>query len=358
MSKQLIGTVAVCVVLGGLLGMGGCAAVQPGVQLARVSALPQQCRDGCSLTMVTAKFGWLKGRTTLWATNDGGASWQQRTLPRTVIPDDFLDIHFVDEQHGWLLASSGPLYETSDSGLTWVSVPLPQLDGLVHAAWLLPGSGLAWLGGGIYKPSKSPHAANYCLKKYESGLWGIKHPAVLIRKGAGAWDLHELPGGSCQVMQLRFWDQRHGFAIADTCFYYTETGGQAWTVGLFTVGSRSESWFPDEGREPTVSFLDRENGWLGLNGVKAGGSLYRTADGGQHWVRIASSTLLQFKDLVFTDQTHGLGIGSGYKLYQSRDGGVTWALVNTAFLPSALYSLGGRTGWVLSDDTLYTFAFF
>jgi len=210
----------------GLASFGQCA------QLSYVSALPTECRNGCSLQMISPNLSWLKGSVQLWETLDGGRSWKVKPLPRLAVPWDYADIQFADHRRGWLLMNAlQELYETSDGAVTWEPKSLPLFDGQVWTAWLPPMTNFAWVGGGIYNPSASPTAPNYALKKYDSGGWGIMRPSIFVQKtvGRGTWKAHELPSCSYMVTQLRFWNEEAGFAVGDGCFYYTEDGGDGET---------------------------------------------------------------------------------------------------------------------------------
>ena len=84
------------------------------------------------LEFLNAETGWLVvkipsssnfsiGR--LFATQDGGLTWEERSIP---LGDP---VHFVDEQHGWV--AGGPrgdqLFFSEDGGLTWQTQQLPDL---------------------------------------------------------------------------------------------------------------------------------------------------------------------------------------------------------------------------------------
>jgi len=64
------------------------------------------------------------GHPILAATSDGGVTWQSVTLPQAA--GSAWAVSFVDAQHGWAvtsLTSTYPsvIYATSDGGLTWTS---------------------------------------------------------------------------------------------------------------------------------------------------------------------------------------------------------------------------------------------
>jgi photosystem II stability/assembly factor-like uncharacterized protein len=74
-----------------------------------------------------AQTGFLwDGGQILYGTLDGGVSWNQ--IPQQFTPrDNLLQIEFVDSESGWALVagdgSSSRLYQTSDSGSTWLHLP-------------------------------------------------------------------------------------------------------------------------------------------------------------------------------------------------------------------------------------------
>lgn len=354
MGPLVIGHLAHC--LRSLLCTTGLTAFGQGAYISYVSALPPECRDGCSLQMVSANFGWLKGRTKLWQTLNGGRNWKNKALPRQPLPWDHVYIQFLDSDHGWLLMNAlQELYETSDGAASWKPNSLPSIDGRVGAAWLLFDMNFAWLGGGIFKPSDSPDGPNYAIKKYDSGRWGVLRPMIFVQeKARGAWKPHELAGCSFTVSQLRIWGQNGGFAIGDGCFYYTEDLGRHWNLGAFRARSGVTTHYPGQGGHPVVFFLDSAHGWLNLDDR----STYRTSDGGRTWDNISTRGLYfepeEYPDtLQFSNLSCGLGIATDGHLYESFDGGANWRRVETGFRPRRLCIYGGDTAWVLSDGTLY-----
>jgi len=89
------------------------------------------------LNFIDSQTGWLVvklptssnfsiGR--LFATQDGGQTWEERTIP---IGEQ---IRFIDGQHGWVAGgpSGDQLFYTQDGGRTWMSQPLTNLpDGQI-----------------------------------------------------------------------------------------------------------------------------------------------------------------------------------------------------------------------------------
>ncbi len=83
------------------------------------------------LLPLRAGAGWLAAETAggsnfsrgaLWYTEDGGATWEARTLPLAE------PVQFVDKRQGWLAGGQrgDALWRTQDGGLSWAAQPLPR----------------------------------------------------------------------------------------------------------------------------------------------------------------------------------------------------------------------------------------
>ncbi|HLG96090.1 MAG TPA: hypothetical protein VKX49_07240 [Bryobacteraceae bacterium] len=240
------------------------------------------------------------------------------------------------------------IYETADGGVHWEKIDPPKVDGVFQTAWIDLNQNASWVAGGVYVASNRPDAPNWAVKRYASGKWGILHPVAYARTAGDAWSRHDFPRCDWSLFDLTFWDPKRGFAVGDGCFYYTESSGDHWEIGLFHKGSESLNGFPDDGEHPTVDFLDRRNGWLSLDGS----SLYRTSDGGKNWYQV-SLIAPYFTSLRFFDENRGLGIVGMSKLYESMDGGTTWENSETGFLARSIERLDQSHGWVLSDNECY-----
>jgi photosystem II stability/assembly factor-like uncharacterized protein len=78
-----------------------------------------------SVRFATKKRGWIVGSVSrrdevvdslLLYTDDGGASWQRRTLPARV---ELLHLDFDGEKRGWIVGDRGMILHTEDAGTTW-----------------------------------------------------------------------------------------------------------------------------------------------------------------------------------------------------------------------------------------------
>ncbi|MFN2302414.1 MAG: WD40/YVTN/BNR-like repeat-containing protein [Anaerolineales bacterium] len=82
--------------------------------------------DGRAVDFISVEEGWIAGDLALYHTVDGGITWS--SVPAAGIPAGtyFINIDFVDEQHGWTLTTPDnstwePLifYRTTDGGANW-----------------------------------------------------------------------------------------------------------------------------------------------------------------------------------------------------------------------------------------------
>jgi photosystem II stability/assembly factor-like uncharacterized protein len=94
--------------------------------------LPDPMIAAAYLEFIDSQTGWLVAKLStgnnfslghLFATRDGGQTWEERTIPLGE------PVRFVDDQHGWV--AGGPtgdqLFTTGDGGLTWQAQPLTNL---------------------------------------------------------------------------------------------------------------------------------------------------------------------------------------------------------------------------------------
>jgi photosystem II stability/assembly factor-like uncharacterized protein len=76
------------------------------------------------------QHGWLVGnKTTLMETNDGGKTWELRTLDLGEQPYTFTSVSFSGDE-GWITGQPNLLLHTTDGGQSWSNIPLsPELPG-------------------------------------------------------------------------------------------------------------------------------------------------------------------------------------------------------------------------------------
>jgi len=93
---------------------------------------------GCLLAFADANTGWLGFGAKFEMTRDGGATWQELTLPQGVSKVAAISLRTPTD--GYLVDADGVLYVTQDGGKTWSSRSLgldnPGIMGFASGAFI------------------------------------------------------------------------------------------------------------------------------------------------------------------------------------------------------------------------------
>ena len=226
-----------------------------------------------SLDFISSSQGWMHNGGGLFATADGGGTWQ--VVNNSDLPDN-ARVQFVDDTHGWATAVihlGSQVFTSSDGGHTWMSVTPP-----CQTAWAVDVSFLDTTTGWL----------------------------VCGGQPAGQWEDKEL--------------------------YKTSDAGESWE--LISSSSQARAASPPfltalgAGYLDSLVFVDELHGWMGTNK----GGLLATNDGGISWeglpvgVRCESETLSHVRMLA-ADAGYGVAYKCGgvTNLLGTQDGGVTWS---------------------------------
>jgi len=268
------------------------------------------------------------GTSSLWYTDDGGRSWQLRTVPEWYIGGP-VSFDFIDDLHGWIASeiyagagsSSFVVWRTRDGGRRWellmddmravsdFSLGFEFADastGLMvfgHDRYLILSPYLRWThdGGTTWEDPLSPPAPPddpglFDLDR-EGALYCGTYPGQLFSPQAAMLPvLCDDPSGLSRTPVV-------------SLLYSTSDGGQTWQIRPFPAGA--------------LRFLDPQVGW------SLGEVVYQTLDGGATWTEMSRvSWKGQFS---FVDEFHGWAVGEeltaagrSYELYTTGDGGRTW----------------------------------
>jgi len=148
----------------------------------------------------------------------------------------------------------------------------------------------------------------------ETRGWAAGTHTIIATADAGRTWTEQYHGGA-DIRALDFVDDRDGWAVAADTLLHTSDGGATWQ----TAGE------PDGHVLTGVDFVSATRGWgvAELAGVSEppglGGSVVRTADGGESWSIVGSGTA---DSLCVAGDT--LVAGSGSQVLHSTDDGTTW----------------------------------
>jgi photosystem II stability/assembly factor-like uncharacterized protein len=181
-----------------------------------------------AIQFVSPQVGWAAGAGRIVATTDGGARWSTQLTTDA----DFGEVDFLSSRTGWAVGDH-ELLGTADGGRCWRQLAEPDGGSLrmVHFATPTVGFGVA---GGAF----SLEPAGSSTSSTDEGFTGAFVPV----------------------------DPRTGGVLVET-----DNGGRSWSP-VPSAPANAQS----------VCFVNGADGWLG-----AGGGLYRTTDGGQHWAEVA-----------------------------------------------------------------------
>jgi photosystem II stability/assembly factor-like uncharacterized protein len=242
-----------------------------------------------ALDFTSENRGWAATETGLYTTGDGGRVW---ATMGTVKQEPMNAVDFVDEQYGWVATDNNEFRRTTDGGVTWTvaASPCPANVGLGAFSFNDPENGWMLCGG--------------------------------------------VPGAGQQRKQL--------FTTAD--------GGQHWNLVAGESPQPSPSTVPDSlptaGYVSDLYFLNSKLGWM----TTSRGGLYRSADGGLTWKRVAvgaeGEEFLRFPRFVTAEQGYVVSTQGQPALLGTQDGGATWTQLYPGLWPISAFDLvNGQIGF-------------
>ncbi len=275
-------------------------------------------------TVPTTEGGY---RLRLWATSDGGDSWQ-RSQPLEL---EFLGsaeyppmLGFTDQDNGWLLARAGPsgmhrysvyLLRTSDAGRHWTKAIDPFEDVGLQSCHKT-GLAFADLQTGWATFDNCPVPAPEIAVTHDGGItWeALALPAPESRPTLFETDL-------CEAHSPHLLSPMEG-AVGVSCstgdrlqfFYFTEDGGQTWARNLYPGGQ--------------LELFNRQTGYA------LGRKIYRTEDGGVTWDWV--KTLQWDGQFSFVSEQLGWAVArseGAIALVKTSNGGGIWDLLKPRIGP-------------------------
>lgn len=191
---------------------------------------------------------------------------------------------------GWGLAP-GTVLHTTDAGRTWHDVTPPAGLGAVDTDFALPEPGAFLNWNDAWVPLLGPVTPH-----------GRPVTIAATHDGGRTWEATPLPHdlGVLGPVQLDFADPRHGWVLLDlsngmghysSALFRTVDGGAHWvelvqTLPLYPhAAGVSDGGFPDLGLKTGIAFPDSGVGWVTGSWGAPGAELYMTQDDGRTWSR-------------------------------------------------------------------------
>ena len=280
-----------------------------------------------SVSFVDDTHGWYgTGAGDLFATQDGGASWQKiASRPGTFVRA----VGFVDRQNGFIgnigtdyypgVTDTTPLYRTRDGGATWEAVDTGEAT--IKGVCAIDILKTRRIYQGQLVPRTVIHAAGR-----------VGGPTGMLRSidGGDTWSVIDMSAHAGMILDVKFFDEITGLVFAAThpdpaqaegLVLRTEDGGKTWKE-VYRSGRKFELiWkasFPEGGDTgyATVQSYDPE---------RATQLVIRSDDKGKTWreIEIAQDKTARQFGIGFVNANVGF-VGTAAGGFATRDGGKTW----------------------------------
>jgi photosystem II stability/assembly factor-like uncharacterized protein len=263
--------------------------------------------------------GWISGTDgVLLSTVDGGQSWVQAKKFTT---DAILQVHFVDENNGWMLCersvfdkntrSASYLRRTTDGGRTWEKLEFEEggRERVVSLLFAPNGRAMAFGEGGVI---------------------------YVLQEDKLSWKRTQTPMHYLMLDGAYATEQVGAIVGAGGTIMFTEDSGFTWEKASL-IGDRDM-------RFSSVSFAGDKGAWA----VGTKGRIYRSNGGGRLWRQQVSGVTANLTDVWFTSATSGWAIGENGVIVRTRDGGNNWTDVpsrTTHRLEKIVFNNG--RGWIV-----------
>ena len=227
-------------------------------------------------------------------------------------PNHLYDVYFINTQTGWACGDNGTLIKTTNGGNNWfgqtsgTTFPLYS----IHFVNAYTGYAVTRVDGYFQKTTDSGDnwfTVFFSPKSFES---------------------------------IYFIDSLTGWAAG--------TSGGAWVFRTINGGINWDSVMVGTGAGNHVYFFNSQTGW-----VAAGGSMFRSTDGGVSWTEFFNSGGGTIAEFSFVNQNTGwFVISETYRVFKSTNGGNNWTIMDTlpdCFNAHSIYFSSINTGWVSGD---------
>ena len=272
------------------------------------------------------------------------AQWYPAPMPTT---QNFFSITFTDSLHGYIPVSNGPILESSDGGVNWITVSTGTTNTLADICFPTPSIGYSDGGNGVIV--KTTNAGNtwsvinspttnvlrgvYFLNPDTGFICGQGERIYRTTNGGTTWLQQNT--GSWWLRQFSFPTPQTGYCAGDNLVIYKTTdGGLTW------------SQLPGSGGPniTDVQFLTVDTGYVcGYNGYVA-----KSFNGGQTWQVLNTATTNNFEGLWFFNSRAGYCVGAPGIIMKTTDGGNTWAqeTSTTTVTLEKLYFINPNKGYI------------
>jgi photosystem II stability/assembly factor-like uncharacterized protein len=264
---------------------------------------------------------YANSNTSLYHSEDGGDTW-------TIIYENatmgLKDIHFADDNTGYIVGTLGKVVKSTDGGMTWTDISNSSINGDLQCVWFTsPDTGFVGktttfgmyktVNGGQTWTQNFGYYFTNCYSMHfinDSVGWAGSYGNAIFKTVNGGlnWTTQSNPGLSEPIRSIAFADSARGIAVS-TSYVYRTSNGASWSGTFFSnnfmSGTMSPSGFavcgtttggikqstnygssfteinPETGFSVfrRVKFVTSQIGWVGGDD----GKILRTTDAGANW---------------------------------------------------------------------------
>lgn len=307
-----------------------------------------------TIHMLDEKNGWGINDTSVLRTVDGGSTWYNVSPTGENSLVYAVDSDFLDVDHGWILVPdpnnmlAGSLYRTSDGGTSWTKSAVPFGGGDLHfldmnQGWMMAslGAGAGSMGIGVFQTTDG------------GATWTQTYTNDPNQPGAGnSLPLGGLKDGLAATDMKHAWIGGVTYAPGVIYLYETQDGGHTWAQSPVKIpDGYNEAEFETTGpifASSTIAYLPVHVS--SQNGVML--AIYLSRDGGASW--LLTPTLIPTGG-SFDVVSESVGIAwNGTNFYETTDSAQTWSIVPPDVKSSDNFSgmdfVSPLVGYVLTND--------
>lgn len=268
------------------------------------------------------------------------------------IPDanGLKDVHFINEQIGWITGDMGTISKTTNGGLDWIKQNSGTPKNLSFIQFVNFQNG--WAAGENGNILCTTNGGNEWIKKevdfsvdFISGFFIDSLTGFLVGKngiivrtldGGNNWE-NLNTGIQAELRSVYFVNLQFGWVVGEGgLILKTQDGGNTWESQTIASAQKLNS----------VHFIDTQNGWA----VGDQGTNIRTTNGGISWI---SSNLLNsnLRSVFFVNPNLGWIVGENNVIRRSTNGGGFWSGYETYYYAifNKITFVNSQFGWIIGE---------